>query len=254
MRREPTFEAQLAALGETDPQRVSTELTHLARHPVAMPGPGRAQREADLAKMAADPETALERLVAALAAYWQVAIEPHWPAMRALLHADLAHRLEELAEGGVRQVFRTLHPSVRLHGEWLHVVKYYDGAMDLGEQQMVLIPCVFAWPDVLVRTADPSPALTYAPRGVGKLWESRPARGRSPLAGVLGATRAAILTQLDLPMATEHLAVQLDLAAPTVNVHLKALQEAGILTSRRAGRHVLYRRTELGDQLYAAAT
>ncbi|WP_208115454.1 ArsR/SmtB family transcription factor [Labedaea rhizosphaerae] len=254
MRREPTFEAQLATLRETDPERVSAELAHLAQHPVAMPGPGRAQREAALAEAAAAPEATLDRLVAALAAYWRVAIEPHWPSMRALLHADLTHRLEELAAGGVRQVFRTLHPSVRLHGEWLHVVKYYDGTADLGDQQVVLIPCVFAWPDVLVRTAEPSPALTYAPRGVGKLWESRTPRGRSPLAGVLGATRAAILTQLDLPMATDHLAVQLDLAAPTVNVHLKALQEAGLLTSRRAGRHVLYRRTELGDQLCAAAS
>jgi DNA-binding transcriptional ArsR family regulator len=71
---------------------------------------------------------------------------------------------------------------------------------------------------------------------------------------VIGPTRATILTQLDLPMSTDHLAVQLDLAAPTVNVHLKALREAGILTSRRAGRHVLYRRTPLGDQLQAAAT
>ena len=254
MRREPTFEAQLAALREIEPERVSTELAHLAQHKVAMPGPGRAQRQAALAEAAAAPDVALDRLVTALAAYWRVAIEPHWPAMRALLHADLAHRLEELAAGGVRQVFRTLHPSVRLNGEWLHVVKYYDGTADLGEQEVVLIPCVFAWPDVLVRTAEPSAALTYAPRGVGKLWESRATRARSPLAGVLGTTRAAILTQLDLPMATEHLAVQLDLAAPTVNVHLKALQEAGILASRRAGRHVLYRRTELGDQLYAAGS
>lgn len=252
--REPSLDTQLATLAATPPDVVAAELTHLAHHAVAMRGPDRPQRQALLLDAATRPAETLGRLVAGFAAYWRVAIEPYWPEMRALLHADLAYRLEELAAGGVRQVFGTLHPSVRLHGEWLHVVKYYDGAADLGDREVVLIPCVFAWPDVLVRTADPTPAITYAPRGVGRLWESRAPRGRSPLAGVLGATRAAILAQLDLPMSTDHLAVHLDLAAPTVNVHLKALREAGIVTSRRAGRHVLYRRTTLGDDLHAAAT
>lgn len=251
-RREPGFAAQLAALAGTEPDVVAAELAHLARHPVAMRGPGRERRQATLAELAAAPREALARIVAALEAYWRVALAPHWPGLRALLQADLAHRLAVVAEGGVRQVFGTLHPSVRLDGDWLRVVKYYDATVDLGERAVVLIPCVFAWPDVLVRTADPHPALTYAPRGVGRLWESRSPRRRSPLAAVLGTTRATILAQLDLPMSTEHLASQLDLAAPTVNVHLKALREAGIVTSHRAGRHVLYHRTTVGDQLRVA--
>jgi DNA-binding transcriptional ArsR family regulator len=43
-----------------------------------------------------------------------------------------------------------------------------------------------------------------------------------------------------------------DTAAPTLNVHLKSLQAAGIVSARRDGRAVLYRRTHLGDQLVAA--
>jgi DNA-binding transcriptional ArsR family regulator len=50
-------------------------------------------------------------------------------------------------------------------------------------------------------------------------------------------------------MSTTQLAAQLDLAAPTLNVHLKSLQAARILSSHRDGRAVLYRRTPLGDQL-----
>lgn len=252
-RQEPSFAAGLAVLQATDPCLVAAELSHLAGHPIAMRGPGYSRRRALLDDLAGDPRAALARIVAALDSYWQVAVAPHWQRMQALLHDDLAYRLRELAAGGVRQVFRTLHPGVTFDGEVLSIVKYYNGTADLGQRGLLLIPCVFAWPDVLVRTADPQPAITYSPRGIGRLWESCPSTRNSPLADVLGATRAAILALLDLPMSTTHLARQLDLAPPTISVHLKALSRAGIVTSRRDGRDVLYRRTDLGDQLVVRA-
>jgi DNA-binding transcriptional ArsR family regulator len=252
-RRAPSFDTSMTMLAATDPRLVASELAHLAQHPIAMRGPGLGHRRALLDELIADPEAGLARIVAALDGYWRLSIEPHWPRMRALLHADLAHRLQELATGGVRQLFRTLHPAVSFHRDTLSIVKYYDGTADLNQRGLLLIPCVFAWPDVIVRTADPQPAVTYSPRGLGRLWESRTGTLGSPLAGVLGDSRAAILAQLDLPMSTTHLAGQLDLAAPTVNVHLKALDRAGIVTSHREGRTVLYQRTPLGDQLIAAA-
>jgi DNA-binding transcriptional ArsR family regulator len=253
-RRSPSFDTSLTMLAATDPGLVASELAHLARHPIAMRGPGRVHRRAVLDGLVADPRAGLARIVAALDGYWRVSIAPFWPRMRALLHADLAHRLQEVADGGVRQLFRTLHPAVSFHRNTLNIVKYYDGTADLRQRGLLLIPCVFAWPDVIVRTADPQPAVTYSPRGLGRLWESSPgAPGSSALAGVLGDSRAAILAQLDLPMSTTHLAGQLGLAAPTVNAHLKALSQAGIVTSRRDGHNVLYRRTPLGDHLIAAA-
>ncbi|MFD9701468.1 DUF5937 family protein [Lentzea sp. NPDC059081] len=252
--RSPGFDTGLAALAATDPRLVATELAHLAQHPIAMRGPGYRHRRAMLNDLIADPRSALARIVAALEGYWQLGVAPHWPRMQALLHADLAHRLQELAAGGVRQLFRTLHPAVSFHRNTLSIVKYYNATADLRQRGLLLIPCVFAWPDVIVRTADPQPALTYSPRGLGRLWESQPGTPRSSaLTNVLGGSRAAILTQLDLPMSTTHLAGQLGLAAPTVNAHLKALSRAGIVTSHRDGHNVLYQRTSLGDQLLAAA-
>ncbi|ONI81284.1 transcriptional regulator [Actinosynnema sp. ALI-1.44] len=252
-RRAPSFDTSLKTLAATDPRLVATELAHLAQHPMAMRGPGRIHRRAVLDDLISDPQSGLARIVAALDSYWRVSIAPYWPRMRALLHADLAHRLQELASGGVRQLLRTLHPAVSFNRDTLSIVKYYDGTADLRQRGLLLIPCVFAWPDVIVRTANPQPAVTYAPRGLGRLWESHPGTHGSPLAGVLGDSRAAILAHLDLPMSTTHLAGQLDLAAPTVNVHLKALSRAGIVTSRRDGHTVFYQRTPLGDQLIAAA-
>ncbi|WP_323374088.1 helix-turn-helix domain-containing protein [Plantactinospora alkalitolerans] len=70
---------------------------------------------------------------------------------------------------------------------------------------------------------------------------------------VLGRSRAAILAQLDLPMSTTQLACQLNLAAPTLSVHLKALHGAGIVSAGRDGRSVLYQRTPLGDSLLNGA-
>lgn len=252
-RRAPGFDASLTALAATDPRLVATELAHLAQHPIAMRGPGRTHRRAVLDDLIADPRSALARIVTALDGYWRASVAPHWPRVRALLHADLAHRMEELATGGVRQLFRTLHPAVGFDRNTLSISSYYTGTADLRQRGLLLIPCVFAWPHVIVRTADPQPAITYSPRGLGRLWESHPGARSSALAGVLGDSRAAILAQLDVPMSTTHLASQLGLAAPTVNVHLKALSRAGIVTSRRDGHSVLYHRTPLGDQLVTAA-
>jgi len=251
-RQMTSFEAGIASVAAADHAVVVAELTHLAQHRIAQQGPGKARRQALLAGLAADPEAALVRIVAALRAYWRVAVAPYWPRMRAVLDADLAFRLGELATGGVREVFRTLHPTVSFERDALRVVNHYEGTAELGNRGLLLIPCVFAWPKVIVRTADPQPAVSYTPRGVGRLWESRASEpGHSPLAGVLGSTRAAILVQLDLPMSTTHLASQLELAAPTVNVHLKALHQAGIVSSHRDGRSVVYERTRLGELLLA---
>lgn len=249
--RSAGFAHGLSEVAATDSRLVAAELSHLAEHRVAQQGPGRAGRVRTLRGLAGEPRAGLARIVAELDRYWRAAVEPHWSRIEALLHADLRYRLDQLAAGGVELLFRTLHPSLRFADDTLEIVKYYEGHAELRGRGLLLVPCVFAWPDVIVRTADPQPAVTYSPRGVGRLWESAAGAGRASLVDVLGRSRATILTQLDLPMSTTQLADQLDRTAPTLNVHLKALQAAGIVSARRAGRMVLYSRTELGDSLLA---
>lgn len=251
--RADRFETGIAQVAAVDPAVVGWELNHLADHRVAQRGPGRDARTALLRDLAAEPADGLARVVAELTRYWRVAVRPHWPRIRALLRADLSYRLEELAAGGVRQLFRTLHPLVSFHDERLRIVKYYTGRADLGGRGLLLVPCAFAWPDAVVRTADPQPALTYPPRGLGRLWDGTPAIAGPPLAGVLGRARAGILAQLDVPMSTTQLAHLLALTPPTLSVHLRALAAAGIVARRRDGRAVLYHRTALGDRLLAGA-
>lgn len=239
-RRSSSFDSGLRDIASTPVKQVAADLAMLAE---SHPSPA-------LTALIASPEQGLRTIVAELARYWVVAVEPYWSRIRGLLQADLAYRMEELTSGGVDQLFRTLHPLVGLKHHTLQITKAYCGQTALNGRGLLLVPCVFAWPDVFVLTAPPhQPTVTYSPRGIGRLWETTPATSESPLADLLGRSRAAIVAQLDLPMTTTQLACQLNLTAPTLSVHLKTLHAAGVVSARRDGRTVLYRRTGLGDQL-----
>ncbi|MFC3499749.1 DUF5937 family protein [Micromonospora krabiensis] len=251
-RRSASFTEELAQVADADPEIVARELAHLAVHRGAQQGPGRERRQALLQALVDRPDAGIGPITEAIEAYHRVAIAPDWKRIDALLNDDIAYRLDALADGGVDRMMNNLHPSVTFADQTLRIVKYYEGHADCGGRGLLLVPCAFAWPDVLVRTAQPSsPSVSYSPRGLGRLWEEHPEQAGPALAGILGHTRAALLAQLDLPMSTSQAATQMALSAPTVSVHLQALRAAGLLTSRRAGRQVLYSRTDLGDRLLA---
>ncbi|GAB2649662.1 DUF5937 family protein [Kribbella swartbergensis] len=245
-RRTTSLESGLAAIAATPHHLVVGEIGKLHEenpHPL-------------LPDLIARPAKALDLITSALETYWRRAIEPDWRRMRSLLQEDLAFRLDELASGGIERLFRNLHPSVRFSGSRIEIDRPFacDGEPMAG-QGVLLVPCVFTWPAALPVTAAPHvPTITYPPRGLGRLWEDRQDTTDSPLADLVGRTRAAIVSHLDLPMSTTHLANQLGVSAPTLSVHLGILRNAGVVDSRRDGRAVLYYRTALGNHLLAAAT
>lgn len=246
-RRSTSFEAGLAAIAATPHDLVVAELRMLSQqnpHPL-------------VDELIARPAQALDRITAALRTYWQRVLEPDWRRMRALLQEDLAFRLEELASGGLDRLFRNLHPTVGFKGDQIEINRpnaCCSGA-PLDGQGVLLVPCVFTWPAALLITAAPHvPTITYPPRGLGRLWEHRQDMTGSPLADLVGRTRAAIVSHLDLPLSTTHLANQLGVSAPTLSVHLGILKAARVVDSRRDGRAVLYYRTSLGNQLLAASS
>jgi DNA-binding transcriptional ArsR family regulator len=244
-RRSTSLESGLAAIAATPHHLVVDEISKLHKenpHPL-------------LPDLIAHPAKALDLITSSLETYWRRAIEPDWRRMRSLLQEDLAFRLDELASGGIDRLFRNLHPSVRFSGTRIEIDRPFscDGEPMAG-QGVLLVPCVFTWPAALPVTAAPHvPTITYPPRGLGRLWEDRQDTTDSPLADLVGRTRAAIVSHLDLPMSTTHLAYQLGVSAPTLSVHLGILRNAGVVDSRRDGRAVLYYRTPLGSQLLAAS-
>ena len=202
-----------------------------------------------------DPVARLPEVVQELQRYWQAAIVPVWPRVRAACSADLTYRMEQFAGGGLARVLAELHSRLALEADRLLVdtPHHCQQRFDLAGIGILVMPCAFIWPRLMVECCGvQQPAVTYPVRGVAELWEEPPAEHADPLIALVGRTRAALLTTLGLPRTTTQLAGQLALSPPAVSQHLKVLKEAGLITGRRRGRMVLYQRTRAATTLLEA--
>ncbi|WP_433210503.1 DUF5937 family protein [Dactylosporangium sp. CS-047395] len=202
-----------------------------------------------------DPQRHLGRLAAELQAYWQAAIEPIWSRLAGLLDAEIGYRADQLTSGGIVRVLGSLHPELEYAEDALRILwPTWQSRNRLDGTGVLLVPCVFAWPSLLVDTSSPSPTLIYGPRGVGQVWHGSARWSAPPVADLLGRSRAALLARLDLPQSTTQVARELGLSAASVSEHLSVLRRSGLVSSRRSGRQVLYQRTALGTDLLGAAS
>ncbi|MFF3317476.1 ArsR family transcriptional regulator [Streptomyces sp. NPDC003035] len=238
---EPTLDDEIDRLLRTGPEAVRADLDR-----ISTPLP-RA-----VAELYEAPARGLARLADEIRAYWETALAPHWPRIVRLLDGEILRRGRLIARGGTEALFADLHPSVGWDNGILRVAHPgYEASRALnGGQGLVLVPSVFVWPGVFSQSTPPNqPGLVYPARGIGTLWE----RGRVPVpeavAGVLGRSRALLLMELGAPASTTELAERTGMPTPTVSHHLTALRAAGLTVSHRAGRSVLYLRTELAERL-----
>jgi DNA-binding transcriptional ArsR family regulator len=191
--------------------------------------------------------------------YWTVAIEPYWASIRSVLEDDVAFRAGELTRGGMATMVAGMHPSLTMRGDYVVTSKTCKNPKEtyLDGTGMLMVPSVFSWPTTVWVTAPGCAAsLIYPARGVGKLW-SRGISGaadQDPLSALLGRSRAEVLLALDLPTCTTELAARLSQSAPAVSQHLSVLRRNGLVKSWRAGRRVLYQRTELASSIVQSHT
>ena len=238
------FASELARVRATPPEQVARDLDWAYD---GSPPPPAARVLLD------HPERGLAQLTELMTAYWRRAIEPHWPAIRATLEADIAYRAGRLAAGGPLAAFADLHEEVSWRDGALLVDRPYESTVELAGRGLLLVPVAFAWPQLWAMIDPPwQPAVIYAPRGVGTLWE--PAE-RSPdaLADLLGRRRAGILSGLARPATTQELAQRLAASPAGISEHLAVLRRAGLVAGRREGRAVRYARTAVGDAIVASA-
>ncbi|MEU3494528.1 helix-turn-helix domain-containing protein [Kitasatospora cineracea] len=201
-----------------------------------------------------EPEQALRRITAEIEAFWQLALAPYWSRIGAVLEADVLRRARRAAERGSAAVLGELHGTVRWADGTLHLSERHCAVTRIPTGAgLLLVPSVFAWPRLLTRTVAPDPPqLCYPALGAATVWEHRPAPRAEALAPVLGRTRTRLLAELDVPASTTELAARCGVTAPAASQHLTALRTAGLVSSHRAGRFVLYARTAVADGWLAA--
>ncbi|MER7947225.1 DUF5937 family protein [Streptomyces sp. NPDC096079] len=198
-----------------------------------------------------DPEAVLPKVADEIETYWELALAPYWARIQKVLEADVFHRARQVAEHGSARVLSELHETVRWDDGTLRLVRRHCAlTRDQAGSGLLLVPSVFAWPQVLTRSVHPDPPqLAYPARGFGSVWEPRTADATDAVAAVLGRSRTLLLTELDTPASTTQLATHCGMSAAGVSQHLVALRNAGLVTAHRSGRSVLYARTAVADQL-----
>lgn len=210
---------------------------------------------ADLDAFVSTPGRAAGAFAEALHAFWQEAIAPDWPAMRALLEQEVLVRARAVASSGGEGLFVTLHPRIRWERPFLELDKpQYDFDRVGDGRGLVIIPLVFGRAALLF-SATPGQqfAISYTPRGVGTIWsaDTRPHLERTRLERLLGDGRAAVLGEVAEPRTTADLAARLGLAASTVSHHLAVLRDADLVSRRRLGHRVFYELNDTGRALVA---
>ncbi|MGW2424297.1 ArsR/SmtB family transcription factor [Streptomyces sp. NPDC001709] len=184
-------------------------------------------------------------------AAFETVLRPVWPVVQDLHQKEFTRHAVAVAEHGIGAVLAGLVPGARLHDgrDW---ELEGPGARDikLGGRGMVLLP-TFHWTGhpLIADLPDRPLYLTY-PAGPGLPLSPAGVEGRDDaLAEVLGRTRVGILLLLADEHTTSGLARRLGVSNATASAHTAALRGAGLITTVRAGRAVLHRRTELGSLL-----
>jgi DNA-binding transcriptional ArsR family regulator len=232
---EQPFGAELARIRAATPEQVTADLE------VCLGGPLPDElRRPDLAA----------RLAGLLEWVWDSCVRPYWPARRRILEADILARSARLGHGGWVAALDGMRPGTRWlgHGR-LQINAFNYPPRDISGAQLLFVPVTpgQGW------TSWEEPhryALIYPCAGV--LAGAGLAPVPAPLAALVGAGRARVLILLDTPKSTTQLVALTGLGLGSAGRHLKVLLGAGLVQRRRAGRSVLYSRTQAGDILASA--
>ncbi|MFF0016427.1 DUF5937 family protein [Streptomyces sp. NPDC005374] len=239
------LEAGLERVRATPRDRLTAELTRFAdTRPV--PGWIHGPHEA--------PGASLKLVSGALHASFRALLEPYWRQVRSAVGDDVAVRTRSLLDEGTAALLGSLHPFARWNAPYLDVDYPTHRELRLDGRGLMLVPSYFCWrrPTAL---ADPGldPVLVYPvtkrPLDIARTGEER-------LERLLGRTRSAVLADVaDHPArTTTEVARALELAPASASYQIGVLREAGLVVSRRDGKHVEHSATPLAHGLLAAGT
>ncbi|MGW3208660.1 ArsR/SmtB family transcription factor [Streptomyces sp. NPDC001135] len=186
-------------------------------------------------------------------AAFEALLGPVWAQVQDLHHAEFVRRAVQLAEGGVGSLLAGLLPGARLHGgTWELPGRPQE--VHLGGRGLLLLPS-FHWSGGLLLSNLPDrPVVVTYPAGPGFPPQPGGSTGPQALIKVIGTTRTELLHLLAEDRTTTELARHLHVSAATVSAHTAALRGAGLISTTRAGKAVLHRRTTLGSLLLRQCT
>jgi DNA-binding transcriptional ArsR family regulator len=230
----PSLREELAVLRRTPEALVAEQFAKC--YPEAVPG--------FLAPYLQEQDRAFGRLADGIVAFWELAMAPHWSAMRTALDEEVLLRSRALAADGPDALLAGLRGAVRWEPPVLSLVKPAESVVDAVDQRLLLVPLIFAQDRLMCSTDYPDIRMvSYQARGAAVLAEGpgpSPRRADDRLALLIGPGRAAVLRALAQPATTTGLAGELGLAPSTVSEQLATLLAAGVVHRRRSGRRVLY--------------
>ncbi|MFI7130913.1 transcriptional regulator [Nonomuraea sp. NPDC050153] len=230
-----TFAEELDRLRRTPPE--------VARADVAVSTRGSLPAELDRSDLP-------ERMADLLEWVWTRTVLPHWPRRRRIIEADIVSRTSQLGHSGWAAALEDLRPGLRWLGDGrLQINARNYPPREISGARLLFVPVTpgHAW----VAWDEPHTyAVIYPCSGV----LAEPDRPPVPesLGRLLGTARAGVLVLLGTPKSTTQLVALTGQGLGSVGRHLSVLLDAHLVRRRRAGRSVLYYRTEAGDVLVRA--
>jgi DNA-binding transcriptional ArsR family regulator len=195
----------------------------------------------------ADPRAFLARLAEFLIAYWDETFKATWNELEPLLRAEAARARAAIESGDPLALVEPFPAQVRVHrdrGMIERMSPHEHTVTPTPDQPLTFFPSAYVWPHVRINCDAPWPlAVAYPAAFVAREAERAPAP--SELARALRAagdpTRLEILRLVSRQSrTTEELAALVGLSSSGLSKHLRALTDAGLVSSRRDGWYVLY--------------
>jgi DNA-binding transcriptional ArsR family regulator len=178
---------------------------------------------------------------------WTETVRPDWPRRRRIFEADIVSRTARLGSGGWAAALDGLRRGMRwLDDGRLQINAYANPPRAIADAELTFIPTTS--PTGWVGWDEPHRYTVIYPCS-GFLADPPLEDSPQALAKLIGPVRARILTQLSEPRSTSQLVALTGYTLGSVGGHLKILLDAGLVDRRRAGRSVLYYRTQLGRRL-----
>jgi DNA-binding transcriptional ArsR family regulator len=213
----------------------------------------------------ADDSNLLRQLYNSLDHVYAVLLSPQWAHITSETAADHGIRMRQLLTGGVEALLTSLNPRrIRWNPPVLEVaiLSGLDGDLHLEGRGLRLVPSLFgAEAPAIDIDAEPQPVVRYpvshdqpsgsAPRFALPAHPAVPPGARSPLASLLGQTRATVLHAIaEHPgCSTKELAIFTGLAPPSASEHATILRTAGLIRTVRHRNTALHSPTTVGITL-----